>query len=133
MAATAVSRLTASERLKRLLSLLPWVAAREGPTVDEVCARFAIDPQDLLRDVALVSMVGVPPYSPGDLFDIVVEAGPVWGPPSPSFDPSLRLTPEEALGLVAASASLLAVPGADPEGPLARAIVKVAAALGVDP
>jgi proteasome accessory factor C len=128
-----MSRLTASDRLKRLLALLPWVAAREGPTVEEVCERFSLDTEDLLRDVALVSMVGVPPYSPGDLFDIVVEAGRVWVHLSPSFDRSLRLTPEEALGLVAASASLLAVPGADPEGPLARAIAKVAAALGVDP
>ena len=77
-------------------------------------------------------MVGIPPYSPGDLFDIVVEGGRVWVHMSPSFDRALRLTPEEALGLVAAGASLLAVPGADPEGPLARGIAKVAATLGVD-
>jgi proteasome accessory factor C len=126
-----VSRLTASDRLKRLLALLPWVAAREGPTVEEVCERFALDTEDLLSDVALVSMVGIPPYSPGDLFDIVVEDGRVWVHMSPSFDRALRLTPEEALGLVAAGASLLAVPGADPEGPLARGIAKVAATLGV--
>ncbi|MEY2433847.1 MAG: proteasome accessory factor [Acidimicrobiaceae bacterium] len=132
MASTAVSRITASDRLRRLLALLPWVAAHEGPTVDEVCARFALDAEDLLSDVALVSMVGIPPYSPGDLFDIVIEGGRVWVHLSPSFDRALRLTPEEGLGLVAAAASLLAVPGADPDGPLARAIAKVAATLGVD-
>src|SRR4051812_36053679 len=125
-------RITASDRLKRLLALLPWVAAHNGPTVEEVCARFGINAGDLVSDVALVSMVGVPPYSPGDLFDIVVEGGRVWVHLSPSFDRSLRLTPEEALGLVAAGASLLAVPGADPSGPLARGIAKVAATLGVD-
>jgi predicted DNA-binding transcriptional regulator YafY len=127
-----VSRITASDRLQRLLTLLPWVAAHEGPTVEEVCERFALDTEDLLSDIALVSMVGVPPYSPGDLFDIVVEGGRVWVHLSPSFDRALRLTPEEALGLVAAGASLLAVPGADPTGPLARGIEKVAATLGVD-
>src|SRR3954470_17097256 len=126
-------RITESDRLKRLLTLLPWVAAQEGPTVEEVCARFGINAGDLVSDVALVSMVGVPPYSPGDLFDIVVEGGRVWVHLSPSFDRSLRLTPEEALGLVAAGASLLAVPGADPSGPLARGIAKVAATLGIDP
>jgi proteasome accessory factor C len=126
-------KLTASERLRRLLALLPWVAAREGPTVDEVCARFSLDAEDLLADVALVSMVGVPPYSPGDLFDIVVEGGRVWVHLSPSFDRALRLTPEEALGLVMAGASLLAVPGADPDGPLARGLAKLAATLGIDP
>ena len=125
-------RITASDRLKRLLSVLPWVAAQQGPTVEEVCDRFALSTEDLLSDVALVSMVGIPPYSPGDLFDIVVEGGRVWVHLQPSFDRALRLTPEEALGLVAAGASLLAVPGADPEGPLARGIAKVAATLGVN-
>jgi len=127
-----VNRVTASDRLKRLLALLPWVAAHEGPTVEQVCDRFALSTEDLLSDVALVSMVGIPPYSPGDLFDIVVEGGRVWVHLQPSFDRALRLTPEEALGLVAAGASLLAVPGADPNGPLARGIAKVAATLGVD-
>ena len=127
-----MSRITASERLKRLLALLPWVAAQQGPSVEDVCARFELSTADLLSDIALVSMVGIPPYSPGDLFDIVVEGGRVWVHLQPSFDRSLRLTPEEALGLVAAGASLLAVPGADPEGPLARGIAKVAATLGVD-
>ena len=127
-----MSRLTASERLRRLLALLPWVATQEGPTVEEVCERFALETKDLLSDIALVSMVGVPPYSPGDLFDIVVEGGRVWVHMSPSFDRSFRLTPEEGLGLVAAGASLLAVPGADPDGPLARGIAKLAATLGVE-
>jgi proteasome accessory factor C len=128
-----VTRITAADRLRRLLSLLPWVAAHHGPTVEEVCARFELDPDELLSDVALVSLVGVPPYSPGDLFDVVVEEGRVWVHLSPSFDRSLRLTPEEALALVAAGASLLAVPGADASGPLARGLDKLAATLGVDP
>ena len=126
-----MSRITASDRLKRLLVLLPWVAAHHGPTVEEVCERFELRAEDLLSDVALVAMVGIPPYSPGDLFDIVVEGGRVWVHLQPSFDRALRLTPEEALGLVAAGASLLAVPGADPDGPLARGIAKVAGSLGV--
>src|SRR5437764_3698528 len=88
-----MSGIPAADRLRRLLSLLPWVAAHRGPTVEEVCARFDLEPDDLLSDVALVSMVGVPPYSPGDLFDVVVEEGRVWVHLSPSFDRSLRLTP----------------------------------------
>ena len=128
-----MTRITAADRLRRLLSLLPWVAAHNGPSVEEVCARFELDPDELLSDVALETMVGVPPYSPGDLFDVVVEEGRVWVHLSPSFDRSLRLTPEEALALVAAGASLLAVPGADASGPLARGLDKVATTLGIDP
>jgi proteasome accessory factor C len=128
-----MTRITAADRLRRLLSLLPWVASHDGPTVEEVCSRFELDPDELLSDVALVTMVGVPPYSPGDLFDVVVEEGRVWVHLSPSFDRSLRLTPEEALALVAAGASLLAVPGADAAGPLARGLDKLATTLGIDP
>jgi proteasome accessory factor C len=127
-----MTRITAADRFRRLLSLLPWVAAHNGPTVDDVCARFELTPDELLSDVALVTMVGVPPYSPGDLFDVVVEEGRVWVHLSPSFDRSLRLTPEEALALVAAGASLLAVPGADASGPLARGLAKLATTLGID-
>jgi proteasome accessory factor C len=128
-----MTRITAADRLRRLLSLLPWVASHDGPTVEEVCSRFELEPDELLSDVALVTMVGVPPYSPGDLFDVVVEEGRVWVHLSPSFDRSLRLTPEEALALVAAGASLLAVPGADAAGPLARGLDKLATTLGIDP
>jgi proteasome accessory factor C len=128
-----VTRITAADRLRRLLSLLPWIASHNGPSVEEVCARFELDPDELLSDVALVTMVGVPPYTPGDLFDVVVEEGRVWVHLSPSFDRSLRLTPEEALALVAAGASLLAVPGGDASGPLARGLDKLAATLGIDP
>lgn len=128
-----MSRITAADRLRRLLSLLPWVAAHHGPTVEEVCTRFGLTADELVSDVALVSMVGVPPYSPGDLFDVVVEKGRVWVHLSPTFDRALRLTPEEALALVTAGASLLAVPGADPSGPLARGLHKLATTLGIDP
>jgi proteasome accessory factor C len=113
--------------------LVPWVAANDGPTVRDVCERFDLKERELLADITLVSMVGVPPYTPDELFDVVVEEGRVWVHLSPTFRRSLRLTPEQALTLVAAGSSLRAVPGADPSGPLARGLAKMAATLGVDP
>ena len=128
-----MSRITASERLQRLLALIPWVAANDGPTLREVCERFDLKERELLVDISLVSLVGVPPYTPDELFDVVVEDGRVWVHLSPTFRRALRLTPEQALALVAAGRSLRAVPGADPQGPLARGLAKLAATLGVDP
>lgn len=127
-----MSRITASDRLQRLLALVPWVADNDGPKLREVCDRFEITERELLADLQLVSMVGLPPYTPDELFDVVVEEGRVWVHLLPSFRRSLRLTPEQALSLVAAGASLAAVPGADPGGPLARGLAKLAATLGVD-
>ena len=31
-------------RLQRLLSMVPWIAANDGPTVDEITSRFGITP-----------------------------------------------------------------------------------------
>ncbi len=45
------------------------------------------------------------------------------------FRRPLRLTPAEGLALLAAGRALLAVPGSDPEGPLATALAKLEAAL----
>src|SRR5690606_30772775 len=44
-----------------------------------------------------------------------------------------RLTPDQAVALLSAGASVQALPGADPEGALARGVSKLASALGVDP
>jgi proteasome accessory factor C len=128
-----MSRISASERVRRLLSLIPWVAAHEGPSVDEVCVRFAIAREQLVDDITLVSMVGIYPYSPDALVEVVIEEDRVWVYYPLSFDRPLRLTPAEALALLAAGKVLLQAPGADPDGPLARGLAKVARSLDVDP
>lgn len=126
-------RLSANDRLQRLLSLVPWVAAADGPTVDEVCRRFGLTRERLLADLDVVFLCGLYPYTPDELVEVVVEEDRVWIRYADFFSRPLRLTPEQALALVAAGASLLAVPGADPEGPLARGLAKLAAVLGVAP
>ena len=128
-----MSPLAASQRLRRLLSIVPWVAAHDGPSIDEVCVRFDIDREELLADLDVVFMVGIHPFTPDTLMDVVVEDDRVWIHYADFFSRPLRLTPDQALGLVAAGSSLLDIPGADPEGPLARGLAKLAAAIGVDP
>jgi proteasome accessory factor C len=128
-----VSKVTAGDRLQRLLALVPWVAAHDGPTIDEVCARFGMARDDLLADLEVVFMVGVHPFTPDELVDIVIEDERVWIRYTPTFARPLRLTPEEALAVVAGGASLLAVPGVEGDGPLARGLAKLAGVLGVDP
>jgi proteasome accessory factor C len=125
-----VSRTGASERVARLLSLVPWVAAQGGATVEEICRRFAIDADQLLSDLDTVSMVGLYPYTPDVLIELYVDDGEVHITLPQAFDRPLQLTPEQAVALVAAGSTLLTVPGADPQGPLARALAKVSGALG---
>lgn len=128
-----MARASADERLRRLLALVPWVVAADGPTVEEVCSRFGLTEAELIAELDLVWCCGVHPFTPDSLMEVTVEGGRVWIRYADWFDRPLRLTPEEGLALVAAGATLLAVPGADPEGPLARGLRKLADVLGIDP
>jgi proteasome accessory factor C len=127
-----MARPSADDRLRRLLALVPWVVAADGPPVEEVCARFGLGEDELLAELDTVFLCGVHPFTPDALIDVDIEGGRVWIRYADYFSRPLRLTPEEALQLVAAGAALLAVPGADPEGPLARGLAKLAAVLGVE-
>lgn len=124
-------RVSASDRLRRLLALLPWLADHPGAAIDEICARFEIDPDQLRADLEVVWMVGLPPYTPDQLIDVVIEDDRVWLNLGDFFASPLRLTPDQALALVAAGRSLADTPGADPDGPLSRGLAKLATSLGV--
>lgn len=127
-----MSRLTADDRMRRMLAIIPWVAAQDGVSVDEVCERFQIDRKALVADFDILSFVGVYPYTPDTQIDAVIEGDLVYVHLPQWFDRPLRLTPEQGMSLVASAQSLVSIPGADPEGPLARGIDKIAASLGVD-
>jgi len=123
----------ADQRLRRLLALVPWVASQDGPRIEDVCSRFGCSEPEVVADLGLLFLCGVHPFTPDTLIDATVEDGRVWIRFADWFARPLRLTPAEGLALVAAGNALLAVPGTDPEGPLARGLAKVAAVLGVDP
>jgi proteasome accessory factor C len=123
----------ATERMQRVLAILPWIAARDGPTIAEVCERFSLSEEQLLADLDVVWLVGLPPYTPEQLIDVVIEDGRLWIHYADYFAQPLRLTPEQGLALVAAGQGLLALPGADQAGPLARGLAKLAAALHIAP
>ena len=124
-----MTRPAASERVARMLSLVPWVASQGSASVEEICRRFEIDEKQLLNDLTTVSMVGLYPYTPDVLIDLRVEDGRVEMGLPQAFHLPLSLTPEQGVALVAAGSTLLATPGADPDGPLARGLAKLAGVL----
>ncbi len=126
-----MSRPTAQQRLARLLAIVPWVAANDGPAVAAVCDRFGVSERELLADLDLLFLCGVHPFTPDTLIEVDVADGRVWIRFADYFRRPLRLTPPEGLALVSAGAALLAVPGADPDGALARALAKLETVLGV--
>ena len=66
-------------------------------------------------------LVGLPPYTPDALIDVVQEGDRVWIHFADVFAAPQRLTPEQAVALLTAGASVLALPGRGADGPLAGA------------
>jgi proteasome accessory factor C len=125
-------KFTTEQRLARLLAMIPWIVAHEGPEVTVVCERFDITATDLAADIALLYLCGLHPYTPDLLIEADIRDGRVWVSYADYFSRPLRLTPVEGLGLLTAAQTLLAVPGTDPTGPLASGLAKLAASLGAD-
>jgi len=121
----------ADEKLQRLLALVPWVAARDGPTIEEVSERFGCTEAELVADLDRLFMCGLYPYTPDVLIEVDVADGRVWIRYADYFSRPLRLTPAEGLALLAAGKAVQSFPGADQSGPLARGLAKLARTLGI--
>ena len=111
--------------------MVPWLADHPGVALGELAGRFGVDESELERDLELLPLCGLPPYSPDRLIEVdLSEDGHVWIRFAEYFDRPLRLTAEEGLTLLAAGRALLSVPGSDADGTLASALEKLADALG---
>ena len=119
---------SADDRLRRLLALVPWVVAHDGPTVDEVCARFGVDrgraarrPRPAVRAAASTRS------RPTSLIEVEHRGRPGLDPATPTPSTARCASrPRRASPSSPPARALLAVPGADPEGPLARGLAKLA-------
>ena len=128
-----MSRPTAAERLRRLLAIVPWLSAHSPVGVEEVCERFDIDRRTLLADLEVLPYVGVPPYTPDTMIGVDIDDDHISVILAEPFDRPLRITPAQALALIAAGHHIPQLPGVDETDPLPRALTKLAQALDVDP
>lgn len=128
-----MAKISTADRLARLISIVSWIADHEAPLIADVCDRFGIGQQELLGQLDMAAMVGAESSEYSDMpIEVRYEGGRVQVFLF-AFQRPLRLTPEQALALIAAGSGLRDVQGADPDGPLARALYKLAAVLGIDP
>ncbi len=102
------------ERFRRLLVLVPYVMARGGAPVKEVCERFGIRRSELVADLNLLFMCGLPGYGPGDLIEAYIDGGHVWISMADYFSRPMRLTASEGLLLYSGAQALAALGDANP-------------------
>ena len=125
------ARVTATERVQRILAVLPWIVQHQGSTVGEICERFGLQRKELVDDLDFVFYnVGLHPFTPDMLAEVSITDDRVHVHLGDYFRRPLRLTHEEALTLLAAGRALTARPGTDPDGTLGRAVDKLSTALG---
>ncbi|MDT7551842.1 MAG: proteasome accessory factor, partial [Pseudonocardiales bacterium] len=119
-----------TDRLARLLSLVPYLLARPGIPVAEAAADFDISERQLRRDLELLWMCGLPGYGPGDLIDLSFAGDTVTVTEDAGMRRPLRLTTAEATALLVALRTLADVPGVVDTAAVQRATVMFERAVG---
>jgi len=87
------------ERVRRLLTVIPYLRNRQGITVEELAQYAGVSRRQVLKDLDCILMCGVPPYLPDDYVTCWIEDGRVYMQFADYFRRPTRLTLDEALAL----------------------------------
>ena len=121
---------SATIRLSRLLTMVPWLLNRQGVQIEEAAREFAVTPAQIEADLALLFLCGTPGGYPGDLIEAEWESGRVFVGNADTINRPLRLGVDEALTLIVGLRALAAVPGIGERDAVVRALAKLEAATG---
>ena len=124
------ARLPADARLRRLLAILGWLGREGGARIPDIAGRFDMTEDEVVAELELAACCGLPPYTPDQLMELVVDDDLVEANLGPELARARKLTPTEGFTLAASARAILAVPGADPDGALALALDKLDSVLG---
>jgi proteasome accessory factor C len=123
-------RATASDRLQRLLALVPYVVSRQVVGLAETAETFGVSEADLVDDLNMlwcVELRSPDPYCP---IDLSYEGGEIMVTEAESMDRPLRLGTDEASALLIGLRLLAELPGQQDRSALRRTIAKLEAAAG---
>jgi proteasome accessory factor C len=121
---------TASDRLQRLLALVPYIVSRKVVGLAETAAAFGVSERQLVDDLNMlwcVELRSPDPYCP---IDLSYEGGEIEVSEAESIDRPLRLGIDEASALLVALRMLAELPGMGDRSALGRTIAKLEAAAG---
>lgn len=121
---------SATERLSRLLAMVPFLAPRQGIPLAEAAAELGITEKQLVKDLELLFVCGAPGHLPDDLIDAEWDDGHVYLSNVDAIARPLRLGADEALALLVGLRALADVPGLHDRQALDRTIAKLETAAG---
>lgn len=88
---------SAAERAIRLIDLVPYLLTHPGASIQEVAKEFGVSASELIKDLDLLFMCGLPGYTPLELIDLSVEDGFVSLRDAQNLDAPRRFSQTEAL------------------------------------
>jgi predicted DNA-binding transcriptional regulator YafY len=100
----------ATDRLSRLLAMVPWLLNRQGVPLDEAARHFDITEAQLVKDLELLFVCGMPGHMPDDLIEADWDSGRVYLDNADAISRPLRLAPDEAIALIAGLRTLAELP-----------------------
>lgn len=121
---------SATDRLGRLLTMVPWLLNRQGIDLDQAATEFGVSQDQVVDDLQLLFVCGTPGHMPDDLIDASWESGRVHLSNADTIARPLRLGRDEALALIVALRAMAAVPGIGRHDAIDRALVKLENAAG---
>ncbi|MEV7968745.1 WYL domain-containing protein [Sphaerisporangium sp. NPDC088356] len=122
--------MSTADRLPRLLALVPYLMSHPGAQVPEVAKLFGLTEKQLVDDLQLVWMCGLPGHTPGDLIDVSWDGGEILIDNAETIARPLRLGIDEASALLVALRMLAELPEFEQGDVLARVIAKLEGAAG---
>jgi len=121
---------SATSRLSRLLTMVPWLLRRQGVDIEEAAREFGVSREQVEADLMLLFVCGTPGHLPDDLIEAEWEGGKVFVGNADTISRPLRLGVDEALALIVGLRALAAVPGLGEREAVDRALAKLEAATG---
>jgi proteasome accessory factor C len=122
--------MSTADRLPRLLALIPYLMSHPGAQVPEVAKIFGLSEKQLIDDLQLVWMCGLPGHTPGDLIDVSWDGGEILIDNADTIARPLRLGVDEASALLVALRMLAEMPEFGERDALTRVIAKFEQASG---
>ena len=121
---------SAEDRVRGLLVMLPWLMQRKRVAIADMAKQFNMSESDLIEDIELASMCGLPPYSPYELTEVFIDEDHILVGPNKHFERRLELTSSEAFGLSLLAAAAEEMPGFSRGKDLKNALKKLRKVLG---
>ena len=94
-------------RFARILKMVPFLSTHQGISIKEACEIFEVSERDLIADLNLLWVCGLPGYSHLELIDVQFDGGYISISNADPISKPRKLTYEESSALIVALNSLL--------------------------